>query len=145
MYRSNLKLVFNGMNFSPAILFMNSNKSERNLQGIVKENRQKCSPYGIELQHDCIVNKGPNRDIDRDAINMLISMLITGRYEVVVVNKMTDLTDDLSDLNEFMKDAFFMGIYFFELSTMKFHFNSYFESGCYERRPIWSEGLGILI
>ena len=121
---------------------MNSNKSERNLQRIIKEIRQKCCPHGIELQYECIVNKGPNRDIDREAINMLISLLITGKYEIVVVNKMTDLTNDLSDLNEFMKDAFSSGVHFFELSTIQFHFSTYLESDNYKEKPVWSGGLG---
>lgn len=134
MYRNNLKTMFTGMKFSPAVIFLNSNKSERNLQRIVKESRCICRPYGIELQHECIVNKGPDRDIDRDAINMLISLLITGKYEVVVVNKMVDLTNDLSDLNEFIKDTFSKGIYFFELSTMKFQFYNYLDCSCSEER-----------
>lgn len=111
-----------GIPMSPAILFLNSNKSEHNLQKIIRDKRQKCRLCGVELLHECIVNKGADRDIDRDAINQLISLLLTGKYEVIVVEKMTDLTDDLSDLNEFIKDAAAIGVYFFELSTMLFHY-----------------------
>lgn len=39
-------------------------------------------------------NKEPNRDIDRDAVNMLINRLITGQYDTVVVENMTDITAD---------------------------------------------------
>ena len=142
MCRNTIKMMFAGMNLSPAVLFMNSNKSECNLRRIIKGTRQECRSHGIELQHEFIVNKGPNRDIDRDAINMLISLLITGKYEIVVVNKMTDLTDDLSDLDEFMKDTFAIGVHFFELSTMQFHFRAYSDKGCGKERPIWDGGSG---
>ena len=35
---------------------------------------------GIALINETIVNKGPNRDIDRDVVNMLITRLISGQY-----------------------------------------------------------------
>lgn len=142
MYRNKVKMMFAEMSFSPAVLFMNSNKSEHNLRKIIRNIRQECRPYGIELQHECIVNKGPDRNIDRDAINMLITLLITGKYEIVVVNHMADLTTDLSDLDEFMKDAAAIGVRFFELSTMQFHSYDKPESGCNEERPVWDGGEG---
>ena len=43
--------------------------------------------------------------LDRDAINMLISFLLEGEYQVIVVDRLTDLTNDLSDLEELLKDA----------------------------------------
>lgn len=134
--------MFGEMCSSPAVLFINSNKSERNLARIIRNIRQECRPYGIELQHECIVNKGPDRNIDRDAINMLITLLITGKYEIVVVNHMADLTTDLPDLVEFMKDAAAIGIRFFELSTMQFHFYDKPEGECKEERPVWDGGDG---
>lgn len=55
-----------------AILFMNSNKSERNIRKKIAKTREKCLTHGIVLGHDVVINKGPDRDIDRDAINMLV-------------------------------------------------------------------------
>lgn len=78
-------------------------------------------------------------------INMLISLMITGKYEIVVVNKMKDLTDDLSDLNEFMKDTFAIGVHFFELSTMQFHFQAYSDKGYGKERPNLGWRIGVLI
>lgn len=112
-----------------AVLFMNSNKSERNIRKKVAKTREKCLSHGIILGHDVIINKGPDRDIDRDAINMLISLLLDGKYELVVVDKLTDLTNDLSDLEEFLKDAAAIGIGVFELSTMQVRSHVYLESG----------------
>lgn len=112
-----------------AVLFMNSNKSERNIRKKVAKTREKCLSNGIILGHDVIINKGPDRDIDRDAINMLISLLLDGEYELVVVDKLTDLTPDLSDLEEFLKDAAAVGVSVFELSTMQIRSHVYLEGG----------------
>lgn len=46
---------------------------------------------GIALGHDVIVNKSSDRDIARDAVNMLISLLLDKKYELIVVEKLTDL------------------------------------------------------
>lgn len=118
-----------GVQMPTAVLFMNSNKSERNIRKKVAKTREKCLSHGIMLGHDVIINKGPDRDIDRDAINMLISLLLDGKYELVVVDKLTDLTNDLSDLEEFLKDAAAIGIGVFELSTMQVRSHVYLESG----------------
>lgn len=118
-----------GVQMPAAVLFMNSNKSERNIRRKVAKTREKCLSHGILLGHDVIINKGPDRDIDRDAINMLISLLLDGKYELVVVDKLTDLTTDLSDLEEFLKDAAAIGVSVFELSTMQVRSHVYLEGG----------------
>lgn len=125
-----------------AVMFMNSNKSEVNIHKILQKNRQKCGAAGIALMHECIVNKGPNRDIDRDAVNMLITVLITGQYDTVVVENMADITEDKSDLKEFMHDAANIGIGFFELSTMQYYM--YKEQKTFPDNiiPIWGGGTG---
>ena len=137
---SNVKNVTVGVFMHPAIMFMNSNKSEDNIRRIIRENRQKCSMAGIALMNETVINKGPDRDIDRDAVNMLITRLISGQYDTVVVENMTDITADESDLEEFMRDAANIGVGFFELSTMQYHM--YDTTGCPadKERPIWGGG-----
>lgn len=103
------------------ILLLNSNKSECNICRKAAKAKEKCRSRGIFLEHDVIVCKGPDRDINRDAINMLILKLISGQYEVVVVEKLSDLTNDISDLHEFMKDAAPIGVCFYELSSKCFY------------------------
>ena len=117
-----------GVKLPTAILFMNSNKSERNIRKKVTKTREKCMTHGIMLGHDVVINKGPDRDIDRDAVNMLITFLLDGEYQMIVVDKLTDITNDLSDLEEFLKDAAAIGVSVFELSTMQ------------ERRHVYMEG-----
>ena len=110
---SNVKSVTAGVLMHPAVMFMNSNKSESNIRRLIQQNRQKCSMAGIALMNETIVNKGPYRDIDRDAVNMLITRLITGQYDTIVVENMTDIIADESDLEEFMYDAANIGVVFF--------------------------------
>lgn len=118
-----------GVKMPTAILFMNSNKSERNIRKKVTKTREKCMTHGIMLGHDVVINKGPDRDIDRDAVNMLITFLLDGKYQMIVVDKLTDITNDLSDLEEFLKDAAAIGVSVFELSTMQERCHVYME-GC---------------
>lgn len=79
--------------------------------------------------NDVVINKGSDRDIDRDAVNMLITFLLDGEYQMIVVDKLTDLTSDLSDLEEFLNDAAAIGVSVFELSTMQIRHHVYME-GC---------------
>lgn len=118
-----------GEQMPTAVFFMNSNKSERNIRKKVAKTREKCLSHGIVLGHDVIINKGPDRDIDRDAINLLISLLLAGEYDMVVVDKLADLAADLSDVEEFLKDAAAVGISVFELSTMQVRSRVYLEGG----------------
>lgn len=139
---SNVKSVTVGVLMHPAVMFMNSNKSEGNINRIIQENRQKCSMAGITLMSETIVNKGPNRDIDRDAVNMLITRLITGQYDTVVVENMADITENESDLVEFMYDAASIGVGFFELSTMQYYKYDTTKCSADKERPVWSGGKG---
>jgi hypothetical protein len=118
-----------GVKLPTAILFMNSNKSERNIRKKVAKTREKCMSHGIVLGHDVVINKGPDRDIDRDAVNLLITFLLDGEYQMIVVDKLTDLTSDLSDLEEFLNDAAAIEVSVFELSTMQIRHHVYME-GC---------------
>lgn len=139
---SNVKSVTAGVLMHPAVMFMNSNKSESNIRRLIQQNRQKCSMAGIALMNETIVNKGPNRDIDRDAVNMLITRLITGQYDTIVVENMTDITADESDLEEFMYDAANIGVVFFELSIMQYHICDLSKCPADKERSIWSGGKG---
>ena len=78
-----------GENLPSAILFMNSNKSEKNIRKKVAKTREKCLSHGIILGRDVVICKGPDRDVDRDAVNLLISFLMTGQYDLVAVDKLT--------------------------------------------------------
>ena len=109
-----------GAEIRPAVMFMNTNRSEFNIRRKIRKAREQCRPYGIELLQECVVSKGPDRNIDREAVNKLIDLLLKGRYEIVVVNSITDITDDWSDLEEFIRDADGIGVQIFELSRMKY-------------------------
>ena len=118
---SNINSFGIGLSRHPAVMFLNTNKSERNIRRIIQGNRRKCGMAGISLMQECVIHKGPGRDIDRDAVNILIVLLLTGRYDTVVVENLADITADESDLAEFMCDAAGIGVGFFELSTMQYY------------------------
>lgn len=107
-------------NMSSTIMLMNSNKSERNISKKVKKAREKCFFHGINIGNEIVVSKGPNRDIDRPAINALISVVSRRGYKVVVVDKLTDITTDIYDLETFLDDAAYAGVKVFELSSMQY-------------------------
>ena len=115
-----------GMEVKSAVFFMNTNKAECNAAAIAEQVKKICKPYGMNV---CalITSKGPERDIDREEINKLIAVIMQEQFEIVVVKDMTDLTNNLDDLEEFMKDAAGLGIRFFELSTMCIRYNDYEE------------------
>lgn len=126
----------------PAVLFMNTNKSESNIRKIVVGIRGICHTAGLDLKHEVIVHKGPARDIDREAINMLIALLLTGQYQVVVVEKMTEIIEDQSDLEEFMCDAANIGVGFFELATMEYRMHGERKLFHNNFMSVWDGGIG---
>ena len=129
-------------NLSSAILLMNSNKSEKNIRKKVAKTREKCLSHGIILGHDVVICKGPERDVDRDAVNLLISFLMTGQYDMVAVDKLTDLTEDVFDMEELMKDAAKIGVGFLELSTMDYYEYKDIKPAPDNIIPIWGGGTG---
>ncbi len=129
-------------NLSSAILLMNSNKSEKNIRKKVAKTREKCLSHGIILGHDVVICKGPDRDVDRDAVNLLISFLMTGQYDVVALDKLTDLTEDVSDMEELMKDAAKISVGFLELSTMDYYEYKDVKPAPDNIIPIWDGGTG---
>ena len=52
-----------GENLPSAILFMNSNKSEKNIRKKVAKTREKCLSHGIILRRDVVICKEPDRDV----------------------------------------------------------------------------------
>ena len=142
MCRIGIELEDAGGDMPVAVLLLNSNKSERNIRKKVAKVREKCFSQGIVLGHDIIVSKGPDRDIDRDAVNLLISLLLGGEYQMIVVDRLTDITEDLSDLEEFLKDAAAIGVLVYELSTIQVRPHVYMEGSpqCFSSDSIrmWS-------
>jgi len=113
--------IYTGLPKHPAVMLINSNRAEANIRRIIQESRKKCGMMGITLMQECIVSKGPDRDIDRDAVNILIGLLMTGRYDTVAVERLADITEDSADLEEFMHDTASIGVGFFEISTMRYY------------------------
>ena len=92
----------------------------RNISKKVQKAREKCFFHGINVGNEIVVIKGPDRDIDRPAINALISVVSRCGYKVVVVDKLIDITTDIYDLETFLDDAAYAGVKVFELSSMQY-------------------------
>ena len=107
-------------NMPSAIMFINSNKSERTISKKVEKVREKSFFCGINVGDEIVVSKGSNRDVDRPAINALISLVLRRGYKVVVVDKLTDITTDIYDLETFLDDAAYARVKVFELSSMQY-------------------------
>ena len=67
--------------------------------------------------------------VPSDKYDVFITFLLDGEYQMIVVDKLTDLTSDLSDLEEFLNDAATIGVSVFELSSMQIRHQVYME-GC---------------
>lgn len=115
-----------GDKLSTAILFMNSNKSERNIRKKVAKTREKCISHGIILCHAVVIHKGPDIGIDR---NLLISFLLKEKFQMIVVDRLTEITTDLFDLEEFLDTVVVLGVSVFEFFTMQVRRHAYME-GC---------------
>lgn len=68
--------------------------------------------------------------------------MITCKYEIVVVRHMKDITNNLSDLKEFIKDVTAIKEGFFELSTMQFPYDTYLDNNYEKEKIVWDGGAG---
>lgn len=112
-----------------AVVFMNSNKMQRNIYRKIVKIRYKCFSHGIILEYDVIINKRENRDIDRDAFNMLISLFPYRMYQMIVKDKLLDPTTDIFVLKEFLNDIFVIGVSVVEFKNMQNRRQMFFKKG----------------
>lgn len=57
----------------------------------------------------------------------LFHFLIEGKYQMIVVDKFTDITSGLSDLEELLNEAVAIGVSVFELFTMQIRHHVHME------------------
>lgn len=85
-------------------LFLRSRKAEVNVQRILDKMYIEALEHDIEAE-DAIVDRGNSRDIDRDHIGELLDEILSSDVEALVLLTVGDITDDIHDLVQFMKDA----------------------------------------
>ena len=99
------------------IAFVKSRRAELNVVQMVESMRDQAMPNGVII-NDAYCDRSMTRDYDREGLNAFFSTLKEEDFEVVVVRSLNEITDDIYDLEEFVKtitdidQAFFFGSLF---------------------------------
>ena len=78
--------------------------------------RDQAIPNGVII-NDAYCDRSMTRDYDREALNAFFATLKEGYFEVVVVRSLNEITDDIYDLEEFVKTITDMGIWLYSLEV----------------------------
>lgn len=91
------------------IAFIKSHRAELNVVQMVENMRDQAMPNGVII-NDAYCDRSITRDYDREALNAFFATLKEEDFEVVVVRSLNEITDDIYDLEEFVKTITDMGI-----------------------------------
>lgn len=84
--------------------FIKSRKSNKKIVGMAKDMAEESRKYNIDLQ-GVLVDDSSGRDVDRQEIDTLVSLMEKGYIEVIVVCSIFDITKDVDDLMHFIDIA----------------------------------------
>jgi len=110
--------VFNGL------LFIKSMMSVENVERQAIALRKLANKAGVDCKH-VLLDDSYSKSIDREVICDLLEYLDTGRYQVLVVEDVYDLTTNIPGLKAMIDRINNMGVIIFDLSTMTARFNHY--------------------
>ena len=82
----------------------------------VESMRDQAIPNGVII-NDAYCDRSMTRDYDREALNAFFATLKEEDFEVVVVRSLNEITDDIYDLEEFVKTITDMGIWLYSLEV----------------------------
>ena len=88
--------------FAKGIAFVKSRRAELNVVQMVESMRDQAMPNGVII-NDVYCDRSMTRDYDREALNAFFATLKEEDFEVVVVRSLNEITDDIYDLEEFVK------------------------------------------
>lgn len=119
---------YNGQEELKGLLFMKSMMSMNNVkkQAIVEIG------YAMKARINCeavAVDDSASSSVDRQPMRDLVETLESGKYEVLVVEDIYDITREPEDLRVMIDRINDMGILIFDLGIMGLRFNNY-EIGC---------------
>ena len=92
------------------IAFVKSRRAELNVVQMVESMRDQAIP-------NAYCDRSMTRDYDREALNAFFATLKEEDFEVVVVRSLNEITDDIYDLEEFVKTITDMGIWLYSLEV----------------------------
>ena len=98
------------------IAFVKSRRAELNVVQMVENMRDQAMPNGVII-NDAYCDRSMTRDYDREALNAFFATLKEEDFEVVVVRSLNEITDDIYDLEEFVKTITDMGIWIYSLEV----------------------------
>ena len=83
---------------------------------MVESMRDQAIPNGVII-NDAYCDRSMTRDYDRESLNAFFATLKEEDFEVVVVRSLNEITDDIYDLEEFVKTITDMGIWIYSLEV----------------------------
>ena len=83
---------------------------------MVENMRDQAMPNGVII-NDAYCDRSMTRDYDREGLNAFFATLKEEDFEVVVVRSLNEITDDIYDLEEFVKTITDMGIWIYSLEV----------------------------
>ena len=98
------------------IAFVKSRRAEPNVVQMVESMRDQAIPNGVII-NDAYCDRSMTTDYDREALNAFFATLKEEDFEVVVVRSLNEITDDIYDLEEFVKTITDMGIWLYSLEV----------------------------
>ena len=98
------------------IAFVKSRRAELNVVQMVENMRDQAMPNGVII-NDAYCDRSRTRDYDREGLNAFFATLKEEDFEVVVVRSLNEITDDIYDLEEFVKTITDMGIWLYSLEV----------------------------
>ena len=117
-------IVYNGKEVLNGLLFIKSMMSVENVEKQAIALRKLANKAGVDCNH-ALLDDSYSKSIDRDAICDLLEYLDTGRYQVLVVEDVYDLTNNIPDLKAMIDRINGMNVIIFDLATMTARFNNY--------------------
>ena len=115
---------YNGKEVLNGLLFIKSMMSVENVEKQAIALRKLANKAGVDCNH-ALLDDSYSKSIDRDAICDLLEYLDTGRYQVLVVEDVYDLTNNIPDLKAMIDRINGMNVIIFDLATMTARFNNY--------------------
>lgn len=119
---------YNGQEELNGLLFIKSMMSMNN----VKKQAVIEAGYAVKIGISCkdvAVDDSSSTSVDRQPMRELIETLETGKYHVLVVEDIYDITREPEDLRAMIDRINGMGIFIFDLGIMGLRFNNY-DIGC---------------
>lgn len=119
---------YNGQEELRGLLFIKSMMSMNNLKKQVTVETGYAMKAGIQCS-DVVLDDSSSVSVDRTQMRELVDMLMSGKYQVLVVEDIYDITRNPDDLRAMIDRINGMGVLIFDLGIMGLRFNDY-EIGC---------------